>query len=170
MFHVELRMGMQYARKFNLDEAELWTRFLRPLLDDRDFICEGHDWEPRKTKIMVLDGPELRAHQLGLGRGWSNALRGATDVTDAVLVRARELYAGQRSARPAPAVAPPAATALRERLIGRLSAGPVTVEQITEMAESLMPDSDPSERLAACEQAVWGLLAGGDAQLAPNDR
>jgi hypothetical protein len=59
---------------------------------------------------------------------------------------------------------------LRERLIGRLAAGPVNAEQITAIAESLMPTSDEVGRRAACEQAVWELLAGGEAQLAPSDR
>jgi len=62
----------------------------------------------------------------------------------------------------------PSASALRERLIGRLGAGPVSGEQIMAMAQSLMPASDEAGRQSACEQAVWELLCSGEAQLAPS--
>ena len=161
MFHVELRMGINIVREFNLGEQELWTRFLAPLMADADFTLEGHDFTPRKSRIAIYAGPELRPDQLGLGRGWQNVERTGHDVTEEVLAKARE-HAG--ATRPA---APPTWEALRERAIGRLSAGPVSFEEIVAMAGDLMPDSTAGEQLAAGERAAVELLRSGAAQLAP---
>ncbi len=99
-----MRMGISVVREFNLGERELWTRFLAPLMADQDFTLEGHDFTPRKTRITIYDGPELRPDQLGMGRGWQNVERTGSDVTAAVLARAREhagaATAARRGARP----------------------------------------------------------------------
>jgi hypothetical protein len=194
MFHVEIRSGSNYIHEFNVDERRLWVRFLAPLMEDESFKLEGHEYHPRVTTLIILDGPELRPDQLGsMGRGWQNAQRYSKDVTDAVLARAHELREGMLqaleernvekiaaavSARAAdldagsavPALAAPAATALRERLIGRLGAGPVSAAQMLAVAESLLPSSDEAARELACAQAVWEILASGEAQLAASDR
>src|SRR5579862_514705 len=60
MFHVEMRMGMQVVREFNLSNERLWSTFLEPLMADRDFSIEGHDYSPRHTRLKVYEGPELR--------------------------------------------------------------------------------------------------------------
>lgn len=185
MFHAEIREGTQVIREFNLDERSLWVRYLAPLLGGKEFVREGHDWTPRKVRIKIIDGPQLRTDQISMGRGWSNAQRHGTDVTQAVLARAREFQelqsASRASAPAAPALAPaPAALrpsaasapseVLQERLIGRLGAGPVNATQIAALADAAMPDADPSARRAACERVVWELLATGEAQLGPSDR
>jgi hypothetical protein len=181
VFHVEMRMGISVVREFNLGERELWTRFLAPLMADQDFTLEGHDFTPRKTRIAIYDGPELRPDQLGLGRGWQNVERTGNDVTGAVLARAREHVETARTTAPrttAPQTTPPGTTALRttapptwealrERAIGRLSAGPMSFEEIVAMAADLMPDSTAGEQLAAGERAAVELLRSGAAQLAP---
>jgi len=190
MFHAEIREGTHVIREFNLDERALWVRYLAPLLGDREFVREGHEWNPRKTRIKIFEGPELRSDQISMGRGWPNAQRAGTDVTKAVLTRARELQQAPTSAAspspqpPAPAASPQPATTpapavadgpvqgariLRERLIGRLGAGPVTGLQIEALAHSAMPEADPPARRAACERAVWELLAAGEAQLSESD-
>jgi len=161
MFHVELRMGISIVREFNLGERELWTIFLAPLMADHDFTLEGHDFTPRKTRIAIYDGPELRPDQLGLGRGWQNVERTGNDVTAEVIARARE-HAGVT-----PPAAPPTWEALRERAIGRLSAGPVSYEEIVALAADLMPHNTAGEQLAAGERAAVELLRSGAAQLAP---
>ena len=180
MFHVEMRSGMHVVREFNLSERELWTQFLAPLMADHEFVVAGHDFIPRKTRIKIYEGPELRPDQLGMGRGWQNVERSAGDVTERVLARAREFVATgsaggagaptPASAGGAPAGAPPATDALRERLIGRPSAGPVTIEEIVTIAADLMPESSPQERRAAAERAAVALLDAGSAQLAPIGR
>lgn len=161
MFHVEMRMGINVVREFNLGERDLWARFLAPLIADQDFALEGHDFTPRKTRIAIYDGPELRPDQLGLGRGWQNVERTSNDVTAEVLARAHEHAGATRTA------APPTWEALRERAIGRLSAGPVSYDDIVALAADLMPDNTAGEQLAAGERAAVELLRSGAAQLAP---
>ena len=161
MFHVEMRMGISVVREFNLGERELWTRFLGPLMADKDFTLEGHDFTPRKTRIAIYNGPELRLDQLGLGRGWQNVERTGSDVTAEILATAHEHAGAARTA------APPTWEVLRERAIGRLTAGQVSYDEIVAMAADLMPDSTVGEQLAAGERAAVELLRSGAAQLAP---
>jgi hypothetical protein len=91
MFHVELRMGQQVARQFNMSGPELDRTFLARLMADREFPYAGHDWNPRKLRITILEGPELQPYELSIGGlGWGNAERTGTDVTSSILARARE--------------------------------------------------------------------------------
>jgi hypothetical protein len=181
MFHIEMRMsGMHFVREFNLSEQRLWLEFLAPLMEGKDFTVEGHEFTPRQTRLRVYEGPELRADQLGMGRGWQNVERTATDVTVRVLARAREHVAAAAEGRPAAAAGAPAASAntpsthtatvdlLRERLLGRLSAGPIATQELLAIAAELMPDSDEQQRTATVSQAVWVLLERDAAQLAPS--
>ncbi|MDE3131044.1 MAG: hypothetical protein KGL16_07805 [Acidobacteriota bacterium] len=171
MFHVEMRMGMQVVREFNLSEQRLWIEFLAPLMADHDFSVEGHEFTPRQTRLKVYEGEELRPDQLGLGRAWQNAERTAADVTARVLVRAREHEAASdRAATEAvPGVASAAATELlHERLLGRLGAGPVAVQEILAAAAELMPDAAAPERLETAKRAAWLLLERDLAELTPS--
>ena len=193
-------MGASFVREFNLNDRTLWLRFLSPLMADRDFTLEGHDFTPRKTRIKIFEGPRLEPHELALGRGWQNVERSGGDVTEAVLARARAHAAAAAAAAPGaapgatwsaasgaaaggapeqaaggappapgpPAPAPAVTDTLRERVIGRLSAGPVTVAEIAEMAAGLMPGSTEEECLAASEKVAWALLYRGVATLAPS--
>lgn len=181
VFHVEMRAGSHVVREFNLNEQRLWLEFLAPLMADVDFTVAGHDFTPRKTRLAVYEGPELRSDQLGIGRGWQNVERTAVDVTERVLARAREHTARtatrsggaeveQATAGATPAAAPASVELLRERLIGRLSAGPVTAQEIEAAAAELMPDAAAHERLEIAKQAAWALLERGVAQLGPIDR
>lgn len=164
MFHVEMRMGMQVVREFNLSDERLWLIFLAPLMADHDFTVEGHDFAPHATRLTVYEGPELRPDQLNFGRGWQNAERTSNEVTEAVLAKAREFVASHAAA-PESTAAASAPDALRERLIGRLSAGPVTLADITAIAADLMPESTPEERLAASRAVALELLSSGGAHL-----
>jgi hypothetical protein len=159
MYHVEMRMGAQVARQFNLSEQQLDAVFLSPLMADRDFKFEGHDWIPRSVRLKIYEGPQLEPHELGMGRGWQNVERSGSDVTQALLQRAR----GQIAAKPVPAAA--GGEVLRERLIGRLSAGPMSLDDVVEVAAGLMPDNVAAEQLAAGERAALELLRTGAAQL-----
>lgn len=167
MYHVEIRSGLQVVREFNLSEERLWLEFLAPLMADQVFMLEGHEFIPRKTRLMVYEGPELRPDQIALGRGWQNVERAAEDVTRRVLERAREHIAAAASA---PGSAPAAVDLLRERLIGRLAAGPISAQELVAIAAELMPEADQHERLTAAQRATWALLERGAAQLAPSDR
>jgi hypothetical protein len=183
MFHLELRQGIQSVRAFNMNEQQLSARFLAPLLADQEFTYEGHDWTPRKVRIRIFDGPELQTYQLGMGRGWQEVERKYADVTEAVLEAAR----GRATAAPdQPATASYPATAshpvtashpapptqpqdavdpLRERLIGRLFAGPVPFDDVVKMAAELMPGTTADAQLVAAERAAVELLQAGGAQL-----
>ena len=170
MFHVEMRMGGHVVREFNLGEQRLWLEFLAPLMAGKDFNVEGHDFIPRRTRLKVYEGPELRPDQLGMGRGWQNVERSADDVTERVLARARD-HTAAAAAAPVPVrTSSAAAELLRERLIGRLSAGPIAAEEILAIAAELMPESGEAERLGVATQAAWALLERGVAQLEPSGR
>ena len=186
MFHVEIRSGLHQVRVFNLTEHRLWLEFLAPLMADKDFTVEDHDFSPRQSRLMVYEGPELRPDQLmGMGRGWQNVERTATDVTERVLERARQ-HTGQEAPNatpdravpaasdgvpPAPDGALPAAADLvRERLIGRIAAGPVSAEEILAIATELMPAGSEQERLDVARHATWAVLERGAAQLTPSGR
>jgi hypothetical protein len=176
MFHVEMRMGMEVVREFNLSEQRLWVEFLAPLMADQDFTVEGHDFIPRQTRLKIYEGPELRPDQLGMGRGWQNVERSAGDVTERVLERAREHTAAAAAgghtatARVGTPAGTPGAELLRERLIGRLSAGPIAAHEILAAAAELLPDAGEQERLVVAQAAVWALLERDLAQLTPSGR
>jgi hypothetical protein len=178
MFHVEIRSGLHQVRMFNLTEQRLWLEFLAPLMADNDFTVEDHDFTPRQTRLTVYEGPELGPDKLmGMGRGWQNVERTATDVTERVLERARQHTEQQRrdaaasSSPPVAGSSPPAATDLvRERLIGRIAAGPVSAEEILGIVTELMPAGSEQERLDVARHATWAVVERGAAQLTPSGR
>ena len=104
---------------------------------------------------------------MNFGRGWQNVERTASDVTERVLERAREHSAGPGT-RPQRTL-PAAADLVRERLLGRIAAGPISVDEILAIATELMPDGTAQERLDSAQRAAWELLVRGAAQLTPSD-
>lgn len=191
MYHIEMRMGLTVMRVFNQSPEELQAHFLGPMQRGDVFTFEEHQWIPREMRVSIWEGPELQTHQLTMGRGWQNARRTGTEVTERVLMQAG-LGAGKGSADAEPATAPagdsaaenavagePAAgsfargdalpakasIALRERVIGRLSAGPASFHDILGLAAELLPERHADEVVAAAVTAVLELLTGGQAQL-----
>ncbi len=79
-FHVEVRSPLQHARVFNLDEAEL-QQILGLWIGRQTFEFGEQEWEPRESKLTILEGKPLEGPDLAFGQGWSNALRSAEDVT-----------------------------------------------------------------------------------------
>jgi GH24 family phage-related lysozyme (muramidase) len=79
-FHVEVRSPHQHARVFNLGEGEL-GQILKLWVADQTFEFGEQEWEPRESKLTVLEGKTLEGPDLAFGQGWSNALRSAEDVT-----------------------------------------------------------------------------------------
>lgn len=185
MFHLEMREGMHSVRAFNLTEEALATRFMEPLMADVEFTLEDHDWTPRKVRMRIFEGPQLRPDQLGMGRGWQTVERSFTDVTEAMLETARrqatENFAEEAAAAADQMTAPaqpafPAQPAvlphlpgevdpLRERLIGRLSAGPVTFVDVVAMAAELFPGTAVDAQVAAAERAMLDVLRAGGTNL-----
>jgi hypothetical protein len=159
MYHVQLYTRLHQARVYNLEHEELEREFLDPMRSPGLFVYEGHEWEPRKTKLSVYEADRLRPDQIAMGRGWANVMKIGQDVTQEVLA--------QRPP-PGPVAGTAAAVAqLKERLIGRISAGPVMLQEIISMAGDLMPESEAAEQLATSHRAASELLHSGSASLAP---
>jgi hypothetical protein len=179
-------MGLTVVRVFNQSRAELQARFLGPMQRGEAFTFEEHQWIPREMRVSILEGPKLEMHQLTVGGGWPNARRTGTDVTEQVLTQVglgRSKGAAEAAAAEAPVAASAtgeaptgsagagsvlpaeASIALRERLIGRLSAGPASLPGVVRVAAELLPERRPDEVLAAAVTAVNKLLDAGRAEL-----
>ncbi|HSR93237.1 MAG TPA: hypothetical protein VLK56_00085, partial [Solirubrobacterales bacterium] len=78
--HVEVRSPPQHARVFNLGDAEV-QEILKPWIAGLVFEFGEQEWEPRESKLTILEGRPLDGPDLAFGQGWSNALRSAEDVT-----------------------------------------------------------------------------------------
>jgi hypothetical protein len=86
-FHVEVSSPPNHARVFNLGDAEL-ERILGLWVAGQTFELGEQEWEPRESKLTVLEGRALDGPDLAYGQGWSNALRSSEDVTERVLTSA----------------------------------------------------------------------------------
>jgi hypothetical protein len=81
-FHVEISSGFrQRARAFNLDEARVRGEILDPWVRGRRVTLGEKDFEPKDSRLVVLEGPELPETDLSMGRGWSNAEKLSENVT-----------------------------------------------------------------------------------------
>jgi hypothetical protein len=154
VFHVELRQRPHVARAFNLSAEELQRRFVGPLRAGRTIAHADREWTAAKTRLTIYEGRELGPEEIGLGRGWGNVLRSGTDVTQRML-----------NAAPARADRPEEVDRLKERLLGRLSAGPIPLAEMVALAHDLPPGARASHRLGLAELAVWELLHQGAAEL-----
>jgi hypothetical protein len=92
-FHVEVSSSLHHARVFNVGNDEL-QRVLRLWIAGRTFELGEQEWEPRESKLTILEGKTLEGPDLAFGQGWSNALRSAADVTRRLL-ETEELRAPQ---------------------------------------------------------------------------
>jgi hypothetical protein len=89
-FHIELATGRHHARSFNLTEEELRRAVLDPWLAGRPVLLGDRKWTRDDAELRILEGPELSNQDLAFSNGWSNAQRGATDVTATVVGGATE--------------------------------------------------------------------------------
>lgn len=154
MFHVELKQRPHTTRAFNLTEEELNRRFIHPLRAGQTVSYAERDWEPGKTRLTVYEGRALGPEEIGLGRGWQNAVRTGSEVTERILGETRV-----RVERP------DEVDRLKERVVGRLGAGPQTLAEVVRMSDALLPGARPSQRLSAAELAVWELLKDGTVEM-----
>ena len=83
-FHVEVSSPHKHARVFNIGEAEL-GQILKPWIAGQTLEFGEQEWEPRESKLTILEGKALESPDLAFGQGWSNALRSAEDVTRPML-------------------------------------------------------------------------------------
>jgi hypothetical protein len=96
-FHVEISAGLNRARAFNLDEAEV-RRLVERWVSDLTIELGDREWQPRKSSIKILEGPALEPPELSFGQGWSNAERSSKAVTrELVSATAEEAETGATS-------------------------------------------------------------------------
>jgi hypothetical protein len=83
-FHVEVRSPLHHARAFNVGDGEV-QQILNFWIAGQTFEFGEQEWEPRESKLTILEGKTLDGPDLAFGQGWSNALRSAEDVTRRML-------------------------------------------------------------------------------------
>jgi hypothetical protein len=87
-FHVELSEGFHRARVFNLNREDVMAKVVEPWLDDRMIEMGDREWIPRKSSLVILEGPEMETRDLSFGQGWANAERASKAVTKDLLDQA----------------------------------------------------------------------------------
>ena len=93
MFHLEVRQFPHSGRRFNMTPAEV-GHLLEAWVAGAPVALAERRWLPQQARLTILEGPELAAHQLSMGRGWRAAQRKARDVTERLLREARDAFAG----------------------------------------------------------------------------
>ena len=149
VYHLELRQFPHVARVFNLTRDELEARFVHPWVGGNMIEHEDRRWAPERSKLKILEGPELRPDELGMGRGWATAARTGTDVTEAVIARAR------RGAEARPEVE------TLKAAIGEVAGTPLGFQDVMALAAAAHPQWRASQQLELAEQAVWEMLHQG---------
>lgn len=164
MFHVELRQFPHNFCRFNMSEQELRTAVLDAWARKEWLEFGERKWDPNQATVTVIEAPRLSMPELSMGRGWRNAQRAGTDVTERLLEAAR---AAQASASPGVQAAEGgvAAVALEQRpeadvttlaadLIALLGEDPRSLVRAWQLALERHPDRTPSECLALAEDFV----------------
>jgi hypothetical protein len=162
MFHVELRKFPHNACSFNLTEVEL-ARIVLPWSRMEWIELGERKWNPHEARLTILEGPHLPLDELQIGRGWHNAQHQSTDVTERVLVAARDSSSASMSGTPAEGTgtgtgagpASPPETQLRSLL----GPDPTALLQAWRLAAQRRPELSPSETLALAESTLRSLDA-----------
>jgi hypothetical protein len=172
VFHLELRQFPHTARRFNLAQAQLHGRFLGAWVRGQVVELDSQHFEPGRAKISIYEGRQLATTELGLGRGWQNASRTGTDVTERELEAARSQARGATGPAAPTAAQPLAATVttatlagLKAELAALSEVAPVGVSQALVLATGANPTARVSERLAIAERVVAELLGEGRVQM-----
>jgi hypothetical protein len=85
-FHVRLQRQIIFTEEtYNLNEAELMRRFVDPWLAGKPIIIKGRTWVPERSRISILEGPDLTSTQRSWVQGWTKALELSENVTDRFL-------------------------------------------------------------------------------------
>jgi hypothetical protein len=100
-------------------------------------------------------------------RGWGNAIKFGTDVTESVLARAREAPPVQvpRPASSASASAELSAAEVGREILAACASTAIGLEELPALLAARLAHRRVSERLALVEQAVWELLQRGRVEL-----
>ena len=177
MFHLELRKFPHNQCRFNLTEDEL-SAIAVPWVQGEWVKLGERTWNIHQARLTILEGPQLAAGELTMGRGWRTAQRQGTEVTRQVLERARGEHGAvsdARDSRGVPARAPAGATPRADdvargepvhdakappgELLAVLGKEPEPLLAAWRRAAARMPDRLPSETLAAAEEEIASLQA-----------
>jgi hypothetical protein len=147
VFHVELRQFPHQTRAFNLSREELDARIVGPWIAGEAIEMDEYRWLPDRATLSIYEGPLLEMAEIGLGRGWQNVTRKGRDVTQEVLIEARDDASDL-----------PTADDFKAEVAARSGVGAIAMSGLVELAAEWYPQSRVSERIALCEQVVWELL------------
>jgi hypothetical protein len=158
VYHVELNEYPHLARVHNVSEQRLHDEVVTPFVRGQIFEIGDHKWIPQRTKLTIIESPELPLSQLGLGRGWNTAVRRGEDVTAAVLgaARANQILADGL---------PPRAPGLEGAILDRCKQEPLSLLGVWQLAAVEDPDASAGARLVLAENAVSELLLQGVIEL-----
>jgi hypothetical protein len=85
-FHVRLQRHVLFTEEtYNLSEPELRRRFIEPWLAGTPIIIKGRTWVPERSRIVILEGPDLTSTQRSWVQGWTKAIELSENVTDRFL-------------------------------------------------------------------------------------
>jgi hypothetical protein len=165
VFHIELRQGSRMARAFNLARADLELRILAPWARGESVELDERRWEPVQTRLLIYACRRLHTGELTLGRGWQNATKFGTDVTQSLLAGSREPEAGASSGAGGPPgiEVSPAEFGRQIQLV--CANRTVGTEELAPLLADRLGHRRASERLAVAEQALWELLHRGRVRL-----
>ena len=155
MYHVELRQFPHNLCRFNLTTEELHS-VVEPWSREQWVELGERKWSPHQARLTILEGPRIPVEQLSMGRGWRTAQRQSEDVTERVLVAARQAgtAAPQTLTQTAsPDVAFPA-DSLAVELLSVLGDDPAALLAAWRLAAAQWPERPAGECLALAEQAV----------------
>jgi hypothetical protein len=164
VFHVELRQFPHNFCRFNMSEQELRRSVLNAWARGQWLEFGERRWDPNQATVTVIEGPRLSMPELAMGRGWRNAQRAGTDVTERVLEAARRAQGSVSPGVEAPEASvaasaldrppEPEAAALAAELVALLGDDPRSLVRAWHLALEHHPDRTPSECLALAEDFV----------------
>jgi hypothetical protein len=154
MYHVELRETIHNTHLFNLEAEDLETRIVAPWLRGKVLDVGERKWVPDRTRLTILEGPQLSLGELGLGRGWNNAVRRGNDVT-------AEMIDSARGRLPTAAAVPLREPDYEHDLLALCASQPVSPLAAWKLADSLPGDPAPWQRLALADGTLRQLVIDG---------
>jgi hypothetical protein len=89
-FHIEISSAVNRARSFNVDEAEMRRSILNPWVTGLPFEFGGYEWQPRESRLAILEGPTLKGELGNPDQDWLTALRRGEDATRRLLETAEQ--------------------------------------------------------------------------------
>ena len=151
VFHAQLQRFPHSARAFNLSEAEVRATIAEPWEAGRLIELGERFWTPGECKLTILAGPPLEAAALGMGRGWTAALKHGRDVTD-------ELIRAPGRADPRRVASGPAFADFKDEVLTLAARAPRPLPELWRLAGQRYPERALSDCLGLAERAVAELL------------